>query len=144
MNISNLNNEILVSENKHEYNHTYGINLSSFIEQYHTAKQDKTCDLCCLFALKCLHKSQPLNYSNIQQNKNDKNYNAILSSIDIWKVNCDRNFDSPFHDIPLCFHNNFVSNDEQILTIKNFESGQHLYPIKVSFILIVFYCILIE
>ncbi|CAF2073760.1 unnamed protein product [Rotaria magnacalcarata] len=128
--MSNHNNEMLTSTNKHQYNHTYGIDLSSLMNRNQTAKQDKTCNLCCLFTLNCLHQLQSLNYSNIQQNRNEKNYNAILSSIDIWKENNNRNTFSPFYDVPKCFHNNFSSSNQQILSIKSFESEQHLYPRK--------------
>ncbi|CAF3369287.1 unnamed protein product [Rotaria socialis] len=121
---------MLASTNKHQYNHTYGIDLSLLMNQNQMAKQDKTCNLCCLFTLDCLHQFQSLNYSNFQQNRNEKNYNAILSSIDIWKENSSRNAFSPFYDVPICFHNNFSSSNQQILSIKGFESEQHLYSIK--------------
>ncbi|CAF2512690.1 unnamed protein product [Rotaria sp. Silwood2] len=137
MNLSNLNNEILVSENKHQYNHTYDINLSSFIEQYKINKQPNTCHLCCLFALKCFHQIPTLNYSinsNIQY-RDEKNYNAILSSIDIWKDDINKNNSlkqnhSPLYDIPLCFHNNFSLNYKENSSRKNFENEKLLEPIK--------------
>src|SRR5689334_19780515 len=130
MDISNLSNEILVSENKHQYNHTYGINLSSVID-----KQNKTsCHLCCLFALKCFHQFDSLNYSidsNISY-KNEKNYNAIVSSMDIWKDDInEKNYfklnHSPLYDIPQCFHLNFLEK-------QSFQLNEQLYPVKVCYI----------
>lgn len=114
------NNEILVSENKYQDDH-----LSSVIDKYKKNKQDKTCHLCCLFALKCSHQFQSLNYSNIQY-RNEKNSNAILSSMDIWKDNgkinnYSRQNQSPLDDIPLCFH-------------KNYPLEIQSYPIKVCYI----------
>lgn len=107
--------EMLVSENKHQYNHTYGIDLSSVIDQCKMNKQDRTCHLCCLFALKCFHQYESLNNSNIQNN-NEKNSNAILSSMNIWKDNMNdlKLNHSPLFDIPLCFHKNFSSNKQNL------------------------------
>jgi hypothetical protein len=97
--------EILVSENKHQYHHTYANDLSSNIDKSKMNKQDKTCYLCCLFASNCSHQFELLNYSNIQY-RNEKNDNAILSSMDIWKDDMKTNH-SPLDDIPLCFQENF-------------------------------------
>jgi hypothetical protein len=126
-----MDDEILVSENKHQYNHTYGIDLSCVIDQCKMNKQERTCHLCCLFALKCSHQFESLNYS-INSNRTEINSNAILSSIDIWK---DENqylnlHHSPLYNIPLCFHKNFSSNKQSLRT-QNLPIEEQIYPIKV-------------
>jgi hypothetical protein len=123
-----------VSKTKHQYNHTYGIDLSCVIDQCKMNKQERTCHLCCLFALKCSHQFQSLNYSinsNIG-NRTEINSNAILSSIDIWK---DENqylnlYRSPLYNIPLCFHKNFSSNKQSLRT-QNLPIEEQIYSIKV-------------
>ncbi|CAF1015111.1 unnamed protein product [Rotaria sordida] len=79
--------------------------------------------------MKCYHQYQTLNYLNIQY-RNEKNSNAILSSIDIWKDDIKKNNYlkqnySPLYNIPLCFHNNFSLNNKQ-----NFNNEKSLETIK--------------
>ena len=119
MDLSNLDNDLLVSDNKHHSAHTYGIDLSPMIVQNRMHKQDKTCQLCCLFAMKCSHQTES-NHASVTSkisSRKEKNDNAILSAISIWKTNGEEDDDadfwrSPLFDLPRCFHRNFKEKHE--------------------------------
>lgn len=105
-------------------------------------KQTKTCHLCCLLALKCFHRFQSINYVTSRPHANEQNSNAMLSpslsSFNIWKDNVNNNEDvSPLYDIPLCFHKDFLS-DKNILLTEDVQNKSQLFPIKVCVILILF------
>ena len=134
---------MLVSENKLQYQPAYGIDLSAFMHQYRMNMKKTTCHLCCLFASKCFHLFESLNYSikstNIQH-KDEKIDKAGLLSMDIWKNNLNeddyyRRNRSPLFDIPLCFHKNFSSNHrlslEEHREIKQRSGSTKVCPMKI-------------
>ena len=127
--ISNINDDLLVSNIRHHSLHPYGIDLPSISMQDEKHPHGTTCHLCCLFALTCPHPSDSQQFKRLD--RFGLNENAILSSMDIWKETTDFPLiSSPLDDLPRCFHRNYFTKEETMsmtsnISLWNTHQDQH-------------------
>ena len=83
-------------------------------------EKERICHFCCLFARKCSHQVDIYHSANLLSNRNEKNSNAMSSINEIWKTEATLH-SSPLYDLPLCFCENFSSNQRTFIKVWQIE-----------------------